>query len=93
MEQQLQRYALGAAGAGFVLVWTTLGLMTAIVAAVGACAAMQVDRLPAVAERLRSRRARPARRRDLRARTLRDEAVDALPLIPDEPSLIIAVDQ
>src|SRR5439155_9580109 len=30
MEQQVRRYVLGAAGAGFVLVWTTLGSTTAI---------------------------------------------------------------
>lgn len=60
MEQQVQRYVFGAAGAGFVLIWTTLGLRTAILAVVGALVATNCQRLIGIA---RGRRQRPARSR------------------------------
>jgi hypothetical protein len=82
MEQQVQRYVFGAAGAGFVLIWTTLGLRTAILAAVGALIATNYQRLIGIA---RGRRQRPA----IRVRSLSEESDDALPMVPDEPSLII----
>ena len=88
MEQQVQRYTFGAAGAAFVLIWTTLGLNTAILAAVGALVATNGQRL---IEITRSRRQHPARSRQrpaMRMRSLREES-DALPMVPDEPSLII----
>lgn len=84
MEQQVQRYMLGAAGAGLVLVWTTLGLTTAVLAVLGALAAANAQQLIGLAG---SRR----RRQTVRVRPLRAERDDELPLVPDEPSLVISV--
>jgi hypothetical protein len=90
MEQQVRRYVLGAAGAGFVLIWTTLGMTTAILALVAAFAATHSQRLIETA-RYRRQRPLPSRQRQtMRARPLREEGDDELPLVPDEPSLIIS---
>jgi hypothetical protein len=88
MEQQVQRYVFGAAGAGFVLIWTTLGLRTAILAVVGALVATNCQRLIGIARGRRQRPARSRQRPAMQARSLRDES-DALPMVPDDPSLII----
>lgn len=90
MQQHVQRYVVGAAGAGFVLVWTTLGLKTAVLAAAGALVAANWQRLAGLAQ---SRRPRPVPHRQrpaIRARPLREEGDDELPLVPDEPSLVIS---
>ena len=87
MEQQVRQYVLGAAGAAFVLVWMTLGVETAVLAAAGAVLATNFQRLLGAA---RDRRARPVPSRQrpaLRARPLREEG---LPLVPDEPSRVIS---
>ena len=89
MEQQVRRYVFGAAGAGFVLIWTTLGLTTAVLAMVGALVATNSQRLIGIAH-YRRQRPLPSRQRPvLRARPLREEG-DELPLVPDDPSLIIS---
>lgn len=88
MEQQIQRYAFGAASAGFVLIWTTLGLKTASLVMLGALLATNYHRLSGIARGRRQRRARPRQRPAMQARPLREE-VEALPMVPDEPSLII----
>lgn len=88
MEQQVRRYALGIAGAGFVVVWTTLGFTTAALALAGALLASNLQRLREITHR-RPRNAGPMRQRQaVRARPLRAEA-EELPLVPDDPSLII----
>ena len=89
MEQQVQRYVFGVAGAGFVLIWTSLGLRTAILAAVGALVATNYQRLIEIARARRQRRARSRQRPAVRVQSLREESDDALPMVPDEPSLII----
>jgi hypothetical protein len=88
MEQQARRYVFGAAGAGFALIWTTLGLRPAILAVVGALVATNYQRLIRIARAGRQRPARSRQRPALRVRSLREES-EALPLVPDEPSLII----
>jgi hypothetical protein len=89
MEQQVRRYVFGAAGAGFVLIWTTLGSTTAVLAIVGALVATNSHRLIGIAH-YRRQRPLPSRQRPaMRARPLREEG-DELPLVPDEPSLIIS---
>jgi hypothetical protein len=88
MEQQIQRYAFGAAGAGFVLIWTALGLKTAILATIGALVATNCQRLIGIARGRRQHPARSRQRTTMQARPLREET-EALPLVPDEPSLII----
>jgi hypothetical protein len=90
MQQHVHRYVGGAAGAGFVLVWTTLGVKTAVLAAVGALVAANWQRLAGIAQ---YRRPRPAARRPrpaIRVRPLREEGDYELPLVPDEPSLVIS---
>jgi hypothetical protein len=90
MEQHLQRYTLGLGGASFVIVWTTLGSKTALLAAVCAVVAANWQRLAGVVQD-RRRRPLPVRHRTaLRARPLREEGDDELPLVPDEPSLILS---
>jgi hypothetical protein len=90
MEQQVRRYVLGAAGAGFVLIWTTLGSTTAIVAMVAALVAMNSQRLIGIVG-YRRQRPLPSRQRPaMRVRPLREEGDDELPLVPDDPSLIIS---
>ena len=81
VDRQLHRYFLGLVGFAFVVTWATLGLVTALLAVV-ACTA-----LVAGPQQLQRRR-RPARPRPIRARPLPDEA-ESLPLVPDEPSLIL----
>jgi hypothetical protein len=90
MEQHLQRYALGVGGASFVIVWTTLGWKTALFAAVCAVVAANWQRLAGVVQDRRSRPLPVRHRTALRARPLREEGDDELPLVPDEPSLILS---
>jgi hypothetical protein len=88
MEQQVRQYVFGAAGAGFALIWTTLGLRPAILAVVGALVATNYQRLLRIARGRRQRPARSRQRQAMRVRPLREES-NALPMVPDEPSLII----
>ena len=90
MEQRVRQYVFGAAGAGFVLVWTTLGLTTAILAVVAALVAMNSQRLIGIAQYRRPRPLPSRQRPVMRARPLREEGYDELPLVPDDPSLIIS---
>lgn len=86
MHDQARRYFLGLLSFGAVAVWASTGLMT-VVLALAACAVVVFgSRL--LSER-QTRRPKSARRRarPVDARSLRDE--DSLPLVPDEPSLII----
>jgi hypothetical protein len=89
MEQQVQRCVIGAAGAGFVLVWTTLGLKPAILSAVAALAAANYQRLTVLSRGRRRSRSSPRQRPIIRVQRLGDESYDPLPMVPDEPSLII----
>ena len=90
MEAQLRRYFLGLVGFGFVACWATAGLETGVLA-VAACAAIVAG--PQLLRRRtatsRKRRAEPRRRPPVRARPLVDEEPLGLPLVPDEPSLIL----
>ncbi|HEY4413903.1 MAG TPA: hypothetical protein VGN06_12965 [Gaiellaceae bacterium] len=81
MNTQLQRYFVGLIGFGFVVAWSAAGVVTAILGVV-ACAALVAG------PQLLQRRRRAVRPRPVRARPLRDE-VESLPLVPDEPSLIL----
>jgi hypothetical protein len=82
MEEQnvhdnVRRYLDGAAAAGFVVVWTTLGFETALLATLAALAAVHAPRLAT----LRVRRPAPARPRR--------SADDEYQLVPDDPSLVL----
>ncbi len=76
MNEQVRRYVEGAAAAGFVIVWAALGFETALFAAIAAAAASQARRLTV-----------PKRTSDTPRR--RRAPVDELPLVPDDPSLIL----
>ena len=79
MQQHLDRYARAAGGAAFVVVWVTLGFEVALLAVVGGV-------VGAALPRLRSELGRRAEPRSHRMRRRED-----LPLVPDEPSLVLTV--
>ena len=89
MEQQALRYVLGAAGAGFVLTWATLGSTTAILALLAALVAANYPRLIGIRAGRRQPPPHSRRRPEIRARPQRAETDNDLPMVPDEPSLII----
>jgi len=87
---QLRRYFIGLVSFGFVACWAAAGLLAAL-GSLAVCAFVVVG-----PELLSKRRAlgihRPMERspREMRARSLRDDDHRGdLPLVPDEPSLII----
>ncbi|HYY02852.1 MAG TPA: hypothetical protein VE736_03110 [Gaiellaceae bacterium] len=96
MEQQLRRYFIGIVTFGFIVTWIAIGTVAAFLAVLGTVAAMTA--VPALLDSQRRQhrgnrgrahsRVRP---RTITARTLVDERPDELPLVPDEPSLIIDV--
>jgi hypothetical protein len=96
VEQQLRRYFIGIISFAFIVTWVALGAITAFLAALTSVAAMVI--VPAFLEARRrhhrSARPTPERRpapRRVTTRPLAEEDRDELPLVPDEPSLIIGV--
>ncbi len=98
MEQQLRGYFIGLISFGFVVTSISAGLLTALAGLLAAVAAIRV--MPAVTGRARKheRPRRPVRVATPRskrprgtARALVEERTDELPLVPDEPSLIISL--
>jgi hypothetical protein len=89
MEQQVRRYVFGATAAGFVLIWMTLGLKPAALSAAAALVAANHQRLTALTRSRRRPQPRPRQRAAIRAQALGDEDSPRLPMVPDEPSLII----
>lgn len=86
VEMQLRRYFAGLVAFGSVVCWATDGLLTAVLAT-GACIA--IVNAPTLLANRRRARPRAQRPRPVRARPLRDEEPGSLPMVPDEPSLII----
>ena len=80
MEGQLRRYFLGLVAFGFVVSWQAAGIVTAALGA-ATCAAVVAG------PRLLRRKPKTRRQRPVRTRPLRTES--DLPLVPDEPSLIV----
>jgi hypothetical protein len=90
VEAQLRRYFLGLVGFAFVACWAAAGLVTgflSLTACVAIVAGPQLLRRRTTTSR--KRRAEPRRRPPVRARALEDEEPLGLPLVPDEPSLIL----
>ena len=83
-EWQVRRYFIGLVGFGFVACLEAAGITVALTS-VAVCALVVVG--PSVAQR--RRRPGTGRRRVARSRPLQDEGPDELPLVPDDPSLII----
>jgi hypothetical protein len=75
VHDHVRRYLDGAAAAGFVVLWATLGFETALLAALAAVAAVHAPRLAKL------RQTPPPR--------TRRAAADEYQLVPDEPSLIL----
>jgi hypothetical protein len=71
----IRRYLDGAAAAGFVVVWTTLGFETALFATLAAIAVIHAPRLAKL------RQTTQPRPRSINA--------DEYQLVPDDPSLIL----
>jgi hypothetical protein len=86
MENQVRRYFAGLVSFGFVACWMAGGLQMAMLAT-GTCIA--VVNAPALLGKRRAARPRAQRPRPVRTRPLREEMPESLPLVPDEPSLII----
>jgi hypothetical protein len=84
---QARRYFLGLLSFGVVAVWATSGLVTVVLALLACAAVLHGSRL--LPERKATRSRDLARRpRPVSTRPLRDETT-RLPLVPDEPSLIV----
>ena len=93
MEKQLRRYFVGMISFGFVVTWVAVGALAAFLGTATAVATSIV--IPTLLDARRARR-RTAHRRAVRprvvtSRQLADEGPEELPLVPDEPSLIIGV--
>ena len=89
MEQQVRSYLYGVVGFAFVVTWATLGATTAILATVACVAGLNAHRLSSIGRS--SRAVRPSRAA-IRARSPHDEDRERLPLVPDDPSLILSVE-
>jgi hypothetical protein len=89
MEEQVRRYVFGATAGGFVLIWMTLGLKPAALSAAAALVAANHQRLTALSRSAHRPQRRPRQRPAIRAQRLGDEDYPKLPMVPDEPSLII----
>lgn len=95
MEQQLRRYFLALISFGFIVTWMAVGALAAFLGVLAAVAVSMI--LPAVFGTRHSKQRPPRRRladpeaRSVRARPLSEEGEEELPLVPDEPSLIIGV--
>lgn len=83
MDRQLRRYFIGLLGFGFVACWSAVGVLAALLAA---ATCITIVAVPQFSQRGRRSRRRP---RPIRTRPLRDEMPESLPLVPDDPSLII----
>ena len=96
VERQLRRYFIGVISFGFVVTWVAVGILAAFLGVLVASMTSLV--VPALLDTRRARR-RPARRRTtnvartraVTTRRLADDTAEELPLVPDEPSLIIGV--
>jgi amino acid transporter len=95
VEQQLRRYFIGIISFGFVVTWIAVGTVAAFLALLGMLLGMAAG--PALRDVRRSHRGgrrrhvqRRAAPRVVTARAFADEDAE-LPLVPDEPSLIIGV--
>jgi hypothetical protein len=96
VEQQLRRYFVGIISFGFTVTWITVGALAAFLGVIGAVTTSMV--VPALLDARRARPVAPRRRmrheppaRSVTTRPLAHEGADELPLVPDEPSLIIGV--
>jgi hypothetical protein len=84
------RYFVAIIGFGFVACWSAAGILTALSALATCIGLVVAPSLVSPASRDRRRHARRRHSRGaLRARPLAREGDDPLPLVPDEPSLVL----
>ena len=83
IEGQVRRYFIGLVGFAFVVCWAAVGITVAITALTACIVVVLAPDMRRKAPP-RSRRPRP-----VRARPLDAEEPGELPLVPDEPSLIV----
>ena len=83
IEGQVRRYFVGLVGFAFIVCWAAVGITVAITALTACIVVVLAPDLRRKAPP-RSRRPRP-----VRARPLDAEEPEELPLVPDEPSLIV----
>jgi hypothetical protein len=93
VDKQLRRYFVGMISFGFVVTWVAVGVPAAFLGTAAAVGTSIV--VPTLLDGRRARR-RAAHRRAVRprvvtSRPIADEGPEELPLVPDEPSLIIGV--
>ena len=86
MEQQIRSYFFGLVAFAFVACWATVGATTSLLALV-ACAVVVAG--PGFARSRRKQRAPRPIRNTVRTRPLNLPTDSGLPLVPDEPSLIV----
>jgi hypothetical protein len=85
-EGQVRRYFIGLVGFAFVACWAAAGLTIAL-AALTACTVVVLA--PELRRKATTTRRATPRPRAVRVRELSEEEPEELPLVPDEPSLII----
>lgn len=91
MDGQVWRYFLGLVSFGFVAVWAAARMLPAALALLACAVTVGAPRLLRRRTATRSHRSGHAtrQRRPTRTRPLRDEVAPTLPMVPDEPSLIV----
>lgn len=87
MEHQIRSYFFGLVAFAFVACWATVGVATSLLALVACAAVIAGPRF--ARSRRRQRSPRPVRTRPLHAQTGSGPTDSGLPLVPDEPSLIV----
>jgi hypothetical protein len=91
VDGQVRRYFLGLVSFGFVAVWATAGMVPAGLSLLACVLTVGAPRLVGRRTSIRSHRLVHERRQrhPVRTRPLRDEVEPTLPMVPDEPSLIL----
>lgn len=90
MDGQVRRYFLGLVSFGVVAVWFADGGLAAVLSLLACAVTVYAPRLLARRGIGRPNRRRPEpQRRPVRTRPLGHEPAPSLPIVPDEPSLII----
>lgn len=91
MDRQMRRYFLGLVSFGFVAVWASAGVLPAALSLLACVLTVGGPRLLGRRATTRSHRSghETPKPRPTRTRPLRDGVAPTLPMVPDEPSLIV----
>jgi hypothetical protein len=87
----MRRYFLGLVSFAFVAVWAAAGMLPAALSLLACVLTVSAPRLLGRRTAIRSHRSVHERRQrhPVRTRPLRNEVAPTLPMVPDEPSLIV----